>query len=131
MNYKLPGKLNWCHYSAVILFFLINPFINNKLYIPMNIDFTFWGFIINTLALIVAVIIYLAGVIKEKIFNKGLKKLLLNELFSNLLSINDNLRIIENFEKNPKIVYLFAYITNNIFHSLINTNRIAILKCKK
>ncbi|MCK4454190.1 hypothetical protein KAU51_02490 [Candidatus Parcubacteria bacterium] len=92
-----------------------------------EINVILFTLIVNTLAVVIAVITYITGLIKERLFNNNLKRLLLKELFSNLLTINDNLRLIEQFEKDGKSVSTFAYITNNIFHSLVNTNKITTL----
>lgn len=111
----------WLIISSVVYFSSIGHFEikeNNMIILT---------FIINTLALLIAVIAYITGLLKEKLFNNKLKKLLLNELFSNLLVINDNLSLIKEFENDIKRVFIFGYITNNVFHSLVNTNKITFL----
>ncbi len=106
----------------------VTHFSNESILRITEIDIVLFTFIVNTLALVIAVITYITGLIKEWIFNNSLKRLLLSELLSNLLVINDNLCLIDQFEKEGKHISTFAYITNNAFHSLVNTNKIATLK---
>lgn len=97
----------------------------------MEGDFIFWGFIVNVLAVLVALGIYVVSLVREIKMNNELKKYLINELFNDLLFINTNLRKIKEFKANPapiKDVHGFCYISNNIFYALINSNRIIITK---
>lgn len=133
MNYELPQKINWYHYliiSVVVLFLFLNNYIETKYFDLTKIDFVLWGFIVNALAVLVAVIVYLSGLVQQNQINRELEKLLFNELFNNLLYINTNLKKIEEFEKDPKIIHGFNYISNNIFYSIINSDRVIILMGK-
>ncbi|KPJ55354.1 hypothetical protein AMJ47_00580 [Parcubacteria bacterium DG_72] len=113
------------------IFWLVASFViyfSDKGYLGIaKIDIVIFTFIVNALALITAVIAYVTSLAKERSFNNKLKRLLLNELFSNLLVINDNLSLIEQFKKEGKATLTFGYISNNIFHSLVNTNKITML----
>lgn len=135
MDYKLPEKLTWWQYVLIVLLSLVFILINSKiiLFNTTLMDFGFWGFITNAMAILVALGIYIVTLIREEKMNSELEKYLLNELFNDLLFINTNLRKIREFRDshNPlKEVYGFCYISNDIFYALINSNRIIITKGK-
>ncbi|MCX6718130.1 MAG: hypothetical protein NTY81_00800 [Candidatus Staskawiczbacteria bacterium] len=137
MDYGLLEKLNWYHFIFMGfggLFILSDYFLENKLFVMPQIE---WSFVadtisvfVNVIAIIVAFGIYCVSVQREKQINNELEKLLITELFNNLLCINSNLKKIKDWRETHQDVHGFCYISNDIFYSLIHSNRIVVVKNK-